>query len=434
MTTLTLAAILVAGRWILDRQVVSGLDLLNQAEFDEISAEINGPFGPAVIETLTEHALLDAPMFYFQVHDGAGAILFRSQNLGVNELPATPGIDLHRTENVAELGPLRISEFPIGQQHMQIAASLEPLNTLLGAYTRMSVGLVAVVALISVLMGVVFSRIALRPVREMGRTARRIGADNLTERIPVPATRDEVADLALLLNRMFDRIESGFTEVRRFTAEASHELKTPLVLARLQAEKLARDGRLSAEQAEAMSSMLGELSRLQRVIDNLLFLAKAEAGVMQLNLREQDPHVFIGTFAEDATVLAEDRDTKFTLGANEHGRGRFDTEWLRRVLLNILTNALKFGPRGGSLLLESRVTPDAWRITLTDDGPGVPEVDLERIFSRFVQLSNSSGEDNEGAGLGLAIARSILQLHGGTIRAENRTDRSGLRMTIEIPV
>jgi signal transduction histidine kinase len=103
------------------------------------------------------------------------------------------------------------------------------------------------------------------------------------------------------------------------------------------------------------------------------------------------------------------------------------------VLLNILTNALKFGPRGGSLLLESRVTPDAWRITLTDDGPGVPEVDLERIFSRFVQLSNSSGEDNEGAGLGLAIARSILQRHGGTIRAENRTDHTGLRMTIEIP-
>ncbi|HUG10689.1 MAG TPA: ATP-binding protein [Opitutaceae bacterium] len=433
MSTLTLAAILVAGRWILDRQVVSGLDLLNQAEFEEISAEINGPSGQAVIEALTEHALLDAPMFYFQVHDAAGEILFRSQNLGANELPATRGIEPHRTEEVAELGSLRISEFPLGQQHMQIAASLGPLHALLAAYTRMSVGLVAIVAILSVAIGVAFSRIALRPIREIGRTARRIGADNLTERIPVPATRDEVADLALLLNRMFDRIESGFTEVRRFTAEASHELKTPLVLARLQAEKLARDGRLDGEQAEAMNSLLGELSRLQRVIDNLLFLAKAEAGVMQLNLREQDPQAFIAAFAEDATVLAEDRDRIFTLTGNEHGRARFDTEWIRRVLLNILTNALKFGPRGGTLLLESRVMPDAWRVTLTDDGPGVPAADLERIFSRFVQLSDSSGEENEGAGLGLAIARSILQLHGGTIRAENRTDRSGLKVTFEIP-
>jgi len=433
MATLTLAAILVAGRWILDRQVVAGIDLLNQAEFDEISAEINGPFGPAVIDALTEHALLDAPMFFFQVHESGGAILFRSQNLGANELPATSGIEPHRTEDVAELGVLRISEFQLGQQHMQIAASLEPLNTLLAAYTRMSVGLVAVVALVSVLMGVVFSRIALRPIREIGRTARRIGADNLAERIPVPATRDEVADLALLLNRMFDRIESGFTEVRRFTAEASHELKTPLVLARLQAEKLARDGHLSREQTEAMNSLLGELDRLQRVIDNLLFLAKADAGVMQLNLREQDPQTFIEAFAEDAMVLAEDRDTKFSLLANEHGRARFDTEWMRRVLLNILTNALKFGPRGSTLALESRVAPDAWRITLTDDGPGVPEAELERIFSRFVQLSERTSEEVEGAGLGLAIARSILQLHGGTIRATNRTDRAGLRMTIEIP-
>jgi signal transduction histidine kinase len=284
-----------------------------------------------------------------------------------------------------------------------------------------------------VLAGVVFSRIALRPIREIGMTARRIGTDNLAERIPVPAARDEVADLALLLNRMFDRIEAGFSEMRRFTAEASHELKTPLVLARLQAEKLARDGGLDAEQADAVASLLGELARLQRVIDNLLLLAKAEGGVMQLTMREQDPQAFIAAFAEDATALAEDRGTRFALTANEPGRARFDTEWIRRVLLNMVANSLKFGTRGGALALESHVARGAWRVSLTDEGPGVPEADLERIFSRFVQLGERKGDDNAGAGLGLAIARSILQLHGGTIRAENRTDRTGLRVTFEIP-
>jgi signal transduction histidine kinase len=433
MSTLTLAAILVAGRWILEQQVIAGLDLLNQAEFEEIAAEIKGPFGPDVVEALGEHALIDAPMFFFQMHDGSGNILFRSPNLGAASLPVTPGIEPHRTDEIAGIGPLRISEFTLASQHMQVATSLEPFHALIEAYTRMSIMLVVAVAMLSVLAGVVFSRIALRPIREIGATARRIGADNLAERIPVPSTRDEVADLALLLNRMFDRIEAGFAEVRRFTAEASHELKTPLVLARLQAEKLARDGRLDGEQTEAIASLLGELGRLQRVIDNLLFLAKAEGGVMQLKLREQDPQAFIAAFAEDASALAEDRDTRFSLTVNESGRARFDTEWIRRVLLNIVANALKFGPPGGSLALESRTAGGVWRVSLTDDGPGVPEAEIERIFSRFVQLPDSGGGEREGTGLGLAIARSILQLHHGRIWAENRTDRSGLRVTFEIP-
>lgn len=433
MSTLTLAAILVAGRWILEQQVIAGLDLLNQAEFEEIAAEIKDPFGPEVIEALGEHALIDAPMFFFQMHDDAGEILFRSPNLGSATLPRTPGIEPHRTDEIAGIGPLRISEFSLASQHMQVATSLEPFHALIEAYTRMSIMLVVVVALLSVFAGVVFSRIALRPIREIGMTARRIGADNLEERIPVPSARDEVADLALLLNRMFDRIEAGFAEVRRFTAEASHELKTPLVLARLQAEKLARDGRLDAEQADAIASLLGELARLQRVIDNLLLLAKAESGVMQLTMREQDPQTFIAAFAEDATALAEDRGTRFVLAANESGRARFDTEWIRRVLLNIVANSLKFGPAGGTLALESRVSPAGWRVSLTDEGPGVPEADTERIFSRFVQLGGRKGDDTTGAGLGLAIARSILHLHGGTIRAGNRTDRTGLSVTFEIP-
>lgn len=433
MTTLTLAAILFAGRWILEKQVLDGLDLLNQVEFEEISHEVSGNFGLASLESVAEHATIDAPMFYFQIHEADGTVLFRSKSLGTNSLGFTPGIEPHRTDVIGELGELRISEFPAGRQHVQIASSLEPMHALLGAYGRMSAGLVAAVAVASILLGVAFSRIALRPIREIGGTARRIGADNLAERIPVPPTSDEIADLAKLLNRMFDRIESGFAEVRRFTAEASHELKTPLVLARLQAEKLARDTRLTSDQSEALGSLLDELGRLQRVIDNLLFLAKAEGGVMQLALREQDPQSFITAFAEDASALAEDAEAKFALAINESGRVKFDTEWVRRVLLNMLSNSLKFGPQGGTISLESRVGGGKWIVCLSDEGPGVPDADLERIFSRFVQLGEHPRDKHDSVGLGLAIARSIVQLHGGRIHATNRSDRSGLRMTFEIP-
>jgi signal transduction histidine kinase len=438
LTTATVGTALVAGRLVVSHQMIHGVDLLNAAEFEELRDRIEPPSQPSLsphaMEALQNHAVLDAPIYRFQVCAPDGTVLFRSANLGSARLPpphAKPG---DHTARLKGIGPVRYGEYPLGAVRVQVASSLEQVDKLVEQQDRTLLGLGILVSVLSIGLGYAFSRLVLRPVRTIEQTAARIGAENLSERIPVPAGRDELAELALLLNRTFDRLEGAFTQVRRFTAEASHELKTPLALARLHAEKLAR-APLPEEQLAQTHSLLAELQRLQKIIDDLLLLSRTDAGEMPLNRQPQSIHAFITEFAEDAQALAEDRGLRFTIAANQAGAGSavFDPAWLRRVLLNVLSNALKVSPPGGALTLTSEVGEHHWRVAIADEGPGVPPTEVERIFERFVQLAGRPSGANEGAGLGLAIARSIVLLHGGRIWAENRADRSGLRLVLELP-
>lgn len=436
LTTLTVAVVLVAGRGLIAHQVLHGLDLLNAAEFEELADRFAPPVGRELDEhallTLQDHTTIDASMYLFQVLAADGTILFRSANLGTAELPRTAAAT-NRTAEVRPIGPVRIGAYTHGVVTIQVASALEQTNEFLAQQSWALLALGGLVALLSVGLGYAFSRVVLNPVRAIERTAARIGGENLSERIPVPAGHDELAELALLLNRTFDRLEGAFTQVRRFTAEASHELKTPLALARLHAEKLAQ-APLAEPQAQQLQQLVTELQRLQKIIDDLLLLSRSDAGEMPLDRQPQNTAVFVAEFAEDAAALAEDRGLVFTLAANDAGSAGFDAAWLRRVLLNLLSNALKVSPAGGKLRLASTVASGVWRLCLEDEGPGVPPADLERIFDRFVQLAGRPSGANEGAGLGLAIVRSIVALHGGRVWAENRADRSGLRVTLEIPL
>ncbi len=439
ITTLTVGVVLVAGRLIVGHQILHGIDLLNAAEFAELADRLPPPQSPALdghtLEILREHTAIDASMYFFQVDSADGTPLFRSANLGPARLPSDASSNEGLTSELPEIGEIRLGRYPYGTVHILVASPLAQTHELLDQQSWALLALGAAVALLSVGLGYGFSRIVLRPVRAIEQTAARIGAENLSERIPVPSGRDELAELAKLLNHTFDRLEGAFTQVRRFTAEASHELKTPLALVRLHAEKLSRSA-LSAEQSLQLQSLLAELQRLQKIIDDLLLLSRTDAGEMPLDRKVQNPRDLVAEFAEDAQALAEDRGLRLHLAANDSGVAIYDAPWLRRVLLNLLSNALKFSPPGGTLTLASTIARNRWSVSLEDEGPGVPPEALERIFERFVQLggrpSGPSGS-SDGAGLGLAIARSIVTLHGGRIWAENRPDRSGLRLTIELP-
>jgi two-component system heavy metal sensor histidine kinase CusS len=152
-------------------------------------------------------------------------------------------------------------------------------------------------------MGLIFSEIALWPVGIIQETANRIGSDNLSQRIPVSDVRDEISDLARLLNEMFDRLESSFNQIRCFSAEASHELKTPLSLLRLEAEKLLVNEGLTPDQQEAVQVQMDEIGRLEQIIEDLLFLSRAEAQAVTLAVRHSDSSEFLEAFVPDARVL-----------------------------------------------------------------------------------------------------------------------------------
>jgi signal transduction histidine kinase len=244
--------------------------------------------------------------------------------------------------------------------------------------------------------------------------------------------RDEISDLARLLNLMFDRLEASFQQIRRFTAEASHELKTPLSLIRLQAEKLLVHGNLNADNEESVHVQLEEVSRLSQIIDELLFLSRAEACDTRMTLERHDPEALLTVFSQDARVLAEHRGMRFASSHEGRGSVLIEPRWLRRVLLNLLTNALNVSPHGGRVTLNSRLDPGHWRVCIDDEGPGVAPEFRERIFERFFRLTRPDGDDQGGSGLGLAICRSIIALHGGAIWAESSV-LGGLRVVFTLP-
>ena len=247
-------------------------------------------------------------------------------------------------------------------------------------------------------------------------------------------------DLAICLSPWTDQlcfVTSRFltpSPARRFTAEASHELKTPLSLVRLQAERLLVDGGLTASQEEAVQMQLEEIARLNKIIEELLFLSRAEAHAVRLDFRCEDPRAFLLSFEQDARALAEHRGMHFAASVEGGCRVDYDPKWLRQVLLNLLQNALNASPPGGSVMLVSTFTLDAWRVSLEDQGPGVPASQRERIFERFVRLEASGSGESKGSGLGLAISRSIIGLHHGSIRAEAGARGTGLRVTFELPI
>jgi two-component system heavy metal sensor histidine kinase CusS len=432
--TVTLACLFVVGYQLLENYLIRGLDFLNKAEFEQISARL-GPnyqaLTPEVInQRIRQTTQYASVLFYIDVHNHQRTV-FYSANLRGQPIPDVPHEHLY-DGSIPGIGPLRIAEFILPPFDVTIATSSAQVLKVMDGYVEVCAGLLCAMLAVSTLIGVGLSRLALRPVRLIRETANRIGSDNLSERIPVSGVRDEISELARLLNQMFDRLESSFKQVRRFAGEASHELKTPLSLIRLQAEKLLVTGNLSPAEEDAVQMQLEELARLNRIIEELLFLSRAEARAITLQLKPQNPARFLHAFAQDARVLAEHEGRTFVLAGEGEGLVAFEAQRIRQVLLNLLANALCASPRGSVITLRSTLGAGVWRVSLEDQGPGVPPSERERIFERFVRLDNSRSEER-GSGLGLAICRSIIELHRGRVWAENAAIGSGLKVLFVIP-
>ena len=458
---LTLGCFFRVGRYLVEQHVIHSLDLGIAAEFEQLKRRLGPDFESLQPGQIQDRLVPFSPVrFAIAIHRADGRLTYQSPNLGARVIPdvaikshiLSAAIDrLFRSTNfgrevvanpakrnynamVGDIGEMRVGEFALGDLMVRIAASKEQVRSLVAAYQEVFYWLFALMLIVSGLIGYVLSHVLLRPLRLIQATATHIGSDNLGERIPVGTVKDELSDLARLLNQMFDRLESSFNQIRRFTAEASHELKTPLSLVRLQAEKLLVEGGLSGAQVESVQVQLEEITRLNQIIEELLFLSRAEARAITLVTLREEPGKFLQNFAQDARVLAEHRGVRFTETHSGHGLVDFDPRWIRQVLLNLPTNALGVSQSGQGVRIVSELADGLWRVAVEDDGPGVPPDQREHIFERFVRLESASGEAQEkGSGLGLAISRSIIGLHQGRIRAEAGTRGRGLRVVFEIP-
>lgn len=433
---LTVALLFMAGYQLLGNRLTHGLDQLNEAEFRQLKAHLGTDYqdltSAEMDRRIRETSESASVLYYISISDPKSDVRFRSHNLGARDIPDVKGLRAYHT-SMPGIGPVRADEFLLPPFDVTIATSSKAMHDGLREYARVSAALFVVMVLASVAIGLMLSRILLAPMRAIRETANRIGSDNLSERIPVGDVKDELSGLAHLLNAMFDRLEGAFVQIRRFSDEASHELKTPLSLIRLHGEQMLRNGNLVEADAEAVLVQLEELARLNQIIDEMLFLSRAEAKAIAFRLEAQDPAGFMEAFAQDAQVLCEHHGLRFSWRHRGAGRAFYEEKWIRQVLLNVLTNAIQASPERGRVRLASELDGTFWRVSIEDEGPGLTPDQREKIFERFMRFRVPDNGDR-GSGLGLTISRSIIEQHGGVIFAASASWPHGLRVAFELPV
>jgi len=256
----------------------------------------------------------------------------------------------------------------------------------------------------------------LAPFGALAEKARKITAESLAERLPIGNPRDEFGQLATVFNAMLSRLEAAFEQLRRFTADASHELRTPLTAIRSVGEVALQQALSTPAYREVIGSMLEEVDRLTRLVENLLMLTRGESGRLQLSLEMVDLGRLTAGVAEHMRVLAEERDQELVVDVARGVRAECDPGILRQALVNVLDNAIKYTPRKGSIHVAVRGAPGSENvIEVRDTGPGIPAAHRERVFDRFYRVDEGRSRSAGGTGLGLATARWAVEANRGHI-------------------
>jgi len=284
---------------------------------------------------------------------------------------------------------------------------------------------------LAALGGAIIARAALRPVDEMARTARRITAEDLSRRVERRGSGDELDALAETLNGMLARLEDAFGQTRRFAADAAHELRTPLTVLRGGIEVALRMERSPDEYRRVLASSLEEVERLIRLAEDLLLLSRSLAGP-EVGRAPVELEPLVLEVFEVGARLGRTAGVAVRVDATTPTAVAGDAAALRRALLNLVENAVKYTPPGGKVEIALGRTDGMAEVTVADTGIGIEPDDLERIFEPFRRLDAARARDTGGAGLGLAIARSIVIAHGGLVTVESRPG-SGSRFTVRLP-
>jgi signal transduction histidine kinase len=268
------------------------------------------------------------------------------------------------------------------------------------------------------------------PLREMATAARAMAQGDYARRVTA-TSRDEVGELARAFNEMSRQLGEVDRVRRDLVANASHELRTPLGALRARLENIV-DGVEAADSA-AIEDALSQVERLGELVEQLLDLSKLESGAVPLELTEIRADELLDQVAAEWQEQASSRGVRIELEpASPDLVLRVDADRMRQVLANLLANAIRHSPEVGRVLLRAEADGATTRLEVADEGPGIPAEDLERVFERFYRADPARSANAGGAGLGLAIARWIVELHGGTIRAA-RADPSGCRIVVELP-
>jgi heavy metal sensor kinase len=365
----------------------------------------------------------------------------RSQELPLSDNAlkrAAEGLSTFETVEALGQSPVRILTWPVHQAGrvtsvLQVGMSLESVSAARRRFLLVMAAVLPLGLLSAGGGGWLLARRALKPVDRMTEAARRISAEHLEDRLETRGTDDELDRLAHTLNDMLGRLDAAFRQVRQFSADASHELQTPLTILKGELEVALRSPRSPEEYRRVLTSALEESERLAHLVEGLLLLARADSGVLRMDRHSMDLAPLVVDVCEQVRILAETHAVALELGPIEAITMEGDEAQLRRLLLNLVDNAIKYTPPGGRVTLTLQRDGGWAGLRVSDTGVGLAPEEQERIFQRFYRATKTRLRDEGGAGLGLCIARSIAEAHGGRLEVESAPGR-GSTFTVLLPL
>ena len=366
-----------------------------------------------------------------------GEVLFRNERLGNRSLGGPPfvgeGVNYSPRSYRMDDGTrvLLIShEHDIDHRTILIRQAYEiaPLIARLQEFVVVLCLTLPLTFLIAALVGFRFASRTLKPLAVMIRRAERISPKDLQERLPVANANDELGRLALVINGLLARIQAEVEQMQRFTSDVSHELRTPLAALRSVGEVALQQPMKSSEYDEIIGSMLEEANRLTRLVENLLLISRMDAGAVSLNCQKCDVFELLAESAKLLDVLAQEKGQILSCYLPAGAFIEADELLLRQVFINLIHNAIRFTPNNLSIAVTANLSRSALEVYVDDEGPGIAEENQRTIFVRFSRFSS----DQTGAGLGLAIAKWIVEEHGGEISV-SKSPLGGARFTVRLP-
>lgn len=427
--------------WNLQRTLGSdcrtiGTQLLTQHPFkrrDWLETEINEAYAPEV----NGH-------FIRVVQEGVGVLYVsgapKDGIFDPSQVPLPKGDEKNRPRKVRLAGRPQLlidtqqfttpdgSKFVVesGVPYQQIEVVLHGLLVTFAIYMPFIISL-------AVVSGYWLMRRSLQPVDEITKRAEGITSTNLSERLPVIRTGDELERLSVSLNRMIERLDQAFQHINRFSADASHELRTPLTILQLELEGIAQSHRLNPSLTDQIGSALEETHRMSHIVENLLAISRLDAGEVKMDKTRLDLGQLAASTAEQMRLLAEEKLILFrsNVATNIYVEG--DRPRLQQVIVNLVANAIKYTQEGGEVEVKVRRDRGTAVLEVSDNGVGISAHALGHVFERFYRADKARSRNSGGAGLGLAIVKAICTAHGAEIKVSSE-EGHGSRFTVELPL
>ena len=401
------------------------------SQFDDLAAQF------------PELAVVDK---FFQIFSPSGAITIQSPHITRRDIPlsrvaleqALQGRSVYQSVKFIGESPLRLIAVPIRAggtlvNIVQVGTSLLPVEETLRRLLLVLAVMMPVALAVSLAAGWFLAGRALKPVEGITQAARRIAEGDLSQRLATPAAADEIGTLVSTFNDMIAKLDASFQQVRRFSADASHELRTPLTVMKGETELALRRPRAVEDYQLVLESNLEEIDRLTRIVDELLFLSRADLGEVKMASLPVRLDELIRDVHKQASVLGQEHGAQVSLGPLTSATVLGDELRLRELLLNLVDNAVKYSKPGGRVEV-SLARDGGWAtLSVSDQGIGIPTPAQARIFDRFYRTNEARAHAKQGTGLGLSICTWIAESHQGRIEVQSQPDQ-GSCFTVILPL